>query len=227
MITDTNIPTAEDFGFTEILDDRLPYKITGYARGVCPDSANPYGYSPPVGWKITSCTKMPPGTHGVAAGKPVILVYCEPFPATMNMPPAEFDSSIMYPEPTDKKVITGRVFSIPNHESFYIEQDNLIRYSIDGTSLTTLNYNDGDKVVATIQIPAGYMNSIGVDEWGYTAKLIDIRREGETPTQSELAVNSGSDSSGGIDPWVILAVGAGVVGLTLGAYGIYKDSKIG
>jgi hypothetical protein len=226
MITDTNIPSPEDFGFTEILDDTLPYKIVGYARGVCPDATNPYGYAPPAGWMITSCTKMPPGTHGVPAGKPVILVYCEPKVSTMNMPKAEFDSSIMYPEPVDKKVITGHVFSIPNYEAFYIEQSDFIRYSINGTSLKTLGYNDGESVVATIQIPSGYMNSIGIDEWGYTAKLIDIRREGEPITQSELNVNSGSEPLN-VDPWVLLAVGASVVGLTLGAYGIYKNSKIG
>ena len=225
MITDTNIPNPEDFGFTEILDDTLPYKIVGYARGVCPDADNPYGYAPPVGWKITSCTAMPPGSHGVPTGKPTILVYCEPVVSSTNIPPADYDQSIIYPVPTDRIVVTGHAYSVPGYNAFYIEQLNFIRYSVSGMSLGTLGYQEGESVVAALKLPAGYLNSIGADKWGYTAELLDIRREGEAETQSEIDVNTNTENKIPIDPWLILAIGGGIVGLGLGLYSICREHK--
>jgi len=221
MITDTNIPQPEDFGFTEILDDTLPYKIVGYARGVCPDANNPYGYAPPVGWKITSCTAMPPGSHGVSEGKPTILVYCEPVKAVVA--PADYEQSIMYPVPTDRMVVSGRAYSVPGFDAFYIEQDNFTRYSMSGMSLSTLGYEEGENVVAAVRLPEAYMGAIGVDKWGYTAELIDIRREGEPETQSEADINTGTNNAPIIEPWAIPVLIGGIIGISMGAYALYRD----
>ena len=214
MITDPNIPSPEDFGFTEILDNDLPYKIVGYARGVCPDASNPYGYAPPTGWKITSCTTMPPGSHGVPEGKPTILVYCEPTVATATIPPSEFDSSIIYPVPTDKKVIMGKAYSIPGFDAFYIEQADYVRYSVAGTSLLKLGYDEGESVIAALKLSPVYQDIIGLDKWGYTSELLDIRREGEPETQSEIEIATGSDMFG-FDPLLIKIAGAAIAGLVV------------
>jgi len=223
MITDTNIPSPEDFGFTEILDNDLPYKIVGYARGVCPDAANPYGYAPPVGWKITSCTKMPPGSHGVRDGEPTILVYCEPTVATATVPIPNYDQSIIYQEPSDKKVVSGHIYSVPVENAFYIEQSNRIRYSVVGTTLQTLGYNEGESVIAALKIPEGYLESTP-DEWGYTAELIDIRREGEPETQSEIEINTNSDIFG-FDPLLIKIAGAAIAGLVVVGLVVHEHYK--
>jgi hypothetical protein len=72
--------TIESFGFTEVVDSEIPYHVAGYAKGVCSDpyEVDSYTYVPPKGWKATSCTLMPFGTHGVPAGQPTVLVWCEP-----------------------------------------------------------------------------------------------------------------------------------------------------
>lgn len=72
--------TIGKFGFTEVMHDEIPYRVAGYARGMCSDSSrfNTDRYIPPKGWLVTSCIQMPDGTHGVAAGEPTILVWCEP-----------------------------------------------------------------------------------------------------------------------------------------------------
>jgi len=100
-ITD-NTPSRGDFRFTEVLEDARPYKMIGYVEGVCPDANNPYGYTPPYGWMITSCTWMPPGSHGVPVGQPAVLITCEPI--KNNIPPLEPWEpiiSILYPSPSD------------------------------------------------------------------------------------------------------------------------------
>jgi hypothetical protein len=72
--------TIESFGFTEVVDEELPYHAAGYARAVCtdPNRVDSYAYTPPSGWKAMSCILMPPGTHGVPDGQPTVLVWCEP-----------------------------------------------------------------------------------------------------------------------------------------------------
>jgi hypothetical protein len=72
--------TIDDFGFTEVLDNEIPYHVAGYVKGVCndPNRIDSYVYLPPKGWKITSCIKMPAGSHGVPDGQPCVLVWCEP-----------------------------------------------------------------------------------------------------------------------------------------------------
>jgi len=178
IITDKT-PKPEDFKFTEIVSDTLPYQIVGYAEGRCPDSINPYGYIPPTGWKVTSCNWMPPGTHGVAEGKPVILVYCEPI--RNEIPPIGIGelTSALYPRPSDNVIIEGRAYSIPGISGFYIEQLNYIRYAVYGISLPNLDYAEGEQIIAHVKLSSVYEDIIDVDQWGYTAELIDIKRASE------------------------------------------------
>lgn len=220
MITDTNIPAPEDFGFTEILDDTLPYQIVGYAKGVCPDAQNPYGYAPPLGWKVTSCTTMPPGSHGVAAGKPTILVYCEPISAVVKAP--DYDSSIIYLEPTDRKVVSGFIHAVPGDNAFYIEQSDYIRYSVSGMTIETLGYDEGESVVAALKLSAVYQDIIGVDKWGYTAELLDIRRAREPETQSEIDINTNSNETN-VDPWTIATIAGCIVSIAIGIHYLYRN----
>jgi hypothetical protein len=180
MITDTNIPSQEDFRFTEILDCTLPYHIVGYTAGTCPDSSNPYGYVPPTGWKVASCTMMPPGSHGVEAGQPAVLISCEPIKADVE--PMEIGelTSVLYPHPSDNEIITGRAYSIPDVDGFYIEQPNYMRYAIYGITLSNLDYAEGEQIIAHVKLSSIYEDIIDVDQWGYTAELIDIKRINES-----------------------------------------------
>lgn len=179
IITDKT-PKPEAFKFTEILHDTLPYQIVGYTEGRCPDATNPYGYLPPAGWKITSCNWMPPGTHGVAAGKPVILVYCEPI--RNDIPPIGIGeiTSALYPKPSETVEISGRAYTIPGTKGFYVEQKDSIRYSTYGIPLSQLGYVEGEQVVAKIKLSPVYEDIIDVDQWGYVADLIDIRKASDT-----------------------------------------------
>lgn len=174
-----NTPNPEAFRFTEILEDTRPYKMIGYAEGVCPDANNPYGYFPPSGWKITSCTMMPPGTHGGSYGKSMILVTCEPI--KNDIPPIEPGelTSVLYPHPSASETITGSAYSIPGIDGFYIEQPNYIRYAVYGITLQSLDYVEGEQVIARVKLSAVYEDIIDVDQWGYTAELIDIKRANE------------------------------------------------
>lgn len=224
MITDTNIPNPEDFRFTEILDDTLPYQIVGYAEGVCPDATNPYGYIPPSGWKVSSCTWMPPGSHGVSVGKPTILVYCEPIKPYVE--PLEIGelTSILYPDPSDHAVITGRAYSIPGLNGFYIEQDNYIRFSMYEKTLAQLGYLEGEQVVASVKLSPVYEDIIDVDQWGYVAQLIDIRRESEPEKLSEIPRDS--QYIAGVDPVLIVAGVAVAAGAALvGGYILLHSRK--
>jgi len=179
MITDTNIPSPEDFRFTEVLDNTLPYQIVGYAEGTCPDSTNYYGYVPPAGWKVTSCTWMPNGSHGIVSGRNAILVYCEPI--KNEVPPLGIGelTSVLYPEPSDNQIIIGKVYPIPGVDGFYIQQDNYIRYSVLGISLPNLDYKEGEQVIANLKLSPVYEDIIDVDQWGYVAEMVDIQRANE------------------------------------------------
>lgn len=73
--------TIEKFGFTEVVEDDIPYHVAGFAKASCATSCNnndPYQYIPPKGWEVTSCIVMPSGTHGVPVGQPTVLVWCKP-----------------------------------------------------------------------------------------------------------------------------------------------------
>jgi len=179
-ITDET-PTPEDFRFTEVVEDSRPYKIVGYAEGQCPDSLNPYGYTPPSGWMVTSCTWMPPGSHGVRAGGNTILVYCEPI--KNDIPEVDYGdelTSIIKPKPHDRVEIAGNAYSIPNGNGFYIQQANYIRYAITGVNLDAFGYTEGEPVVAVIKLSPVYEDIIDLDQWGYIVEqLIDIHRPGE------------------------------------------------
>jgi len=178
-ITDKT-PEPEAFRFSEIVEDTRPYKMIGYVEGVCPDSSAPYGYIPPTGWVTTSCTWMPPGSHGVGAGRPTILVTCEPI--KNDIPPIDVGelTSVLYPRPTDRVTITGQAYSIPGVDGFYIEQPNSIRYATYGISLANLGYVEGEQVVARVKLSPVYEDIIDIDQWGYIAELIDIKRAIET-----------------------------------------------
>ena len=174
-----NTPKPEDFRFTEILDDTLPYKIVGYAEGRCPDAANPYGYVPPTGWFVSSCTMMPPGSHGVVAGGNTILVYCEPI--KNDIPQLEDGelTSILYPAPSDRVEITGTAHAIPDGSGIYIQQANYIRYAILGKTLEQYDYYEGEPVVAILKLSPVYEDIIDLDQWGYIAEMVDVRRPSE------------------------------------------------
>ena len=178
-IVTNETPSAESFGFTEIAQDTRPYKMAGYVEGVCPDATNPFGYTPPNGWFVSSCTWMPPGSHGVPVGRPAILVYCEPI--RNGIPPIDPGelTSIMYPDPSDRKEIAGRAYSIPDASGFFIEQYNYIRYAMYGRSLSDFGYVEGEQVVAYVILSPVYEDIIDVDQWGYVAELINIRKVGE------------------------------------------------
>jgi hypothetical protein len=217
MITDTNIPSPEDFRFTEILDDTLPYQIVGFCEGVCPDSANPFGYVPPVGWKVSSCNMMMPGSHGVPTGKPTILVYCEPIKAYVDPSETGELTSILYPHPSDNEIITGRAYSIPDTYGFYIERPNYIRYAVYGITLPSLDYAEGEQIIAHVKLSSVYEDIIDVDQWGYTAELIDIKRINE----SEKLVMQETPK---LDLITTLALG-GVGALLLGGYIWYNHRR--
>lgn len=179
MITDTNVPSPEDFQFTEILDCTLPYQIVGYAEGRCPDASNPYGYVPPNGWRVSSCTMMPPGSHGVPDGANAILIYCEPIKAYVEPLEVGELTSILYPDPTDRVEITGTAHSIPDGSGFYIQQANYIRYAILGKTLAQYDYYEGEPVVAILKLSPVYEDIIDLDQWGYIAEMVDVRRPSE------------------------------------------------
>lgn len=174
-------PAPEDFRFTEVVEDTLPYRMVGYVSGTCPDSSNPYGYTPPSGWMVTSCTMMPPGSHGVAAGRNTILVYCEPI--NNDIPEVESGdelTSILYPKPADRVEITGTAFSIPNGAGFFIQQANYLRFAITGVNLDAFGYHEGEPVVAIVKLSPVYIDIIDLDQYGFIVEqLIDIRRPGE------------------------------------------------
>lgn len=197
-IITSETPSAESFRFAEIVQDTRPYQMVGYVEGTCPDATNPFGYVPPNGWRVSSCTWMPPGSHGVPAGRPVILVYCEPI--RNIIPPEEPGAltSILYPEPSDNAEIIGSAHSIPGINGFYIEQKNYIRYAVYGKTLEQLGYVEGEQVVSHLKTSPVYEDIIDVDQYGYVAELINMRRIGEPeklPTQQD-----------GINPVIIFGI---------------------
>lgn len=199
---DNAIPSPEDFRFTEILDCTLPYQIVGYAPGTCPDSLNPYGgYIPPDGWKVTSCTWMPPGSHGVPDGANAILVYCEPIKAYVEPLEDGELTSILYPKPSDHVEITGTAHAMPDGTGFFIEQ-NYIRYAILGKSLAQYDYYEGEPVIAILKLSPVYEDIIDLDQWGYIAEMVDIRR----PSEPEKPY---SETIGGKTNNTLLWMGAG------------------
>lgn len=84
--------SIEEFGFTEVSEDNIPYRVVGYAPGTCTGTT---AFTPPVGWQVTSCTQMPPGSHGVvSAAQPVVLVFCSPIASVIAI-----DTITPAPEP--------------------------------------------------------------------------------------------------------------------------------
>lgn len=179
MITE-NSPTQNDFHFTEILDNTLPYRIVGYAAGSCPDSLHPYGYTPPTGWKVSSCTWMPPGSHGVAVGMPTVLISCEKI--NVNVDEGVDTMSALYPKPSENTIVQGKAYTIPGVEGFYIEQPNGMRYAVYGITLANIDYPEGIEVIAKLRLSPVYEDIIDVDQWGYIGELINIRKAADTVT---------------------------------------------
>lgn len=197
-IITSKTPSAESFGFAEIVHDNRPYQMVGYVEGVCPDASNPFGYTPPNGWFVASCTWMPPGSHWVPPGRPVILVYCEPI--RNDIPPTEPGelTSIMYPDPSENIEVPGSIYSIPGGLGFYIEQKNYIRYAVYGKTLDQLGYVEGEQVVSHLKTSPVYEDIIDVDQYGYVAELINIRRVGEPEKLP--------DQHDGVNPVIVLGI---------------------
>ena len=84
--------SIEEFNFTEVVDDNIPYRAVGYAIGTCTGTT---AFTPPVGWQVSSCVEMPPGSHGAVSNvQPVVLVFCEPKASVIAI-----DTTTPAPEP--------------------------------------------------------------------------------------------------------------------------------
>ncbi|HPE06193.1 MAG TPA: hypothetical protein PLW50_00530 [Smithellaceae bacterium] len=183
-ITTENTPPLNAFKYTEILDDSRPYYITGYAKGTFPGT---YGeYLPPEGWRVKSCIKMENGTHGMAAGEPVVLVTCERI-AISVMKSADVEetnesTSELYQKPSNRIVISGKIYTInaATSRTKIIETGTGLVYSVSGLSLANLGYTEGEDIVAVVY---KYDSS---DNVGCLAEFIDIRRASEPEKATEI-----------------------------------------
>jgi len=76
---------AGDFGLSEIIEDNLPYSITGWAQSWC---SGQFDYIPPPGWKRTSCWCCdPPSTHNGCSYCAMAKVTCEPIEPVIPIAP--------------------------------------------------------------------------------------------------------------------------------------------
>jgi hypothetical protein len=64
-----------DFQFTQVLENNIPYEVTGYAVGTCSGTT---AYVAPYGWNVVSCLPMPTGSYGAPPNANVALIFCEP-----------------------------------------------------------------------------------------------------------------------------------------------------
>jgi hypothetical protein len=183
-ITRENTPPIEAFKYTEILEDSLPYSITGYAKGSFPGT---YGeYLPPAGWRVKSCVKIADGTHGMAAGEPVVLVTCERIPSyvvkSSSVEETNESTSELYQKPSNRIVIGGKIYTTNEASSRtkIVETETGLVYSVYGLSMANLGYSEGEDIVAVLY---KYDNS---DNTGCLAEFIDIRRASEPERVTEI-----------------------------------------
>lgn len=77
-------PDAVKFKLSEIVENRLPEWIAGYA---CAHCSGTYGYKPPTGYKVTVCKAQSVGSHGCCSSCAVVLIRCEQEGVVPGEPP--------------------------------------------------------------------------------------------------------------------------------------------
>ena len=198
--------SASDFGFTEIVNNSLPYSITGYAEATF---GGIYPYVPPPGYRIESCEPAPVSSHGGCRGCAMCKVTCVPGSPTPE-PPAptpEPPEPIIPPEPTPEPLppiplppVPG-VGPIANFRAIIPDTPLPVRVTFINESTgnpTTWSWNFGDGTTSTEQHPTHAYTSPGT----YLVTLTVSNSFGGNTTTAQIVIKPKSEPTPTPEPSV-------------------------